>query len=126
MGVGPLGPAATSPGEFENRAGPLGLGGLCQNMTRYRLTVDDYHHMAESSLAYDLGVKVPLYARHGIPEVWVIDAATRTTHRFRKPRPEGYSEQGMITPEELLACLALPGEAKNLATILPLGRSERV
>ena len=32
----------------------------------------------------------------------------------------------MITPEELLACLALPGEAKNLATILPLGRSERV
>lgn len=82
--------------------------------------------VAESSLAYDLGVKVPLYARHGIPEVWVIDAATRTTHRFREPRPEGYSEQGMITPEEPLACLALPGEAKNLATILPLGRSERV
>ena len=82
--------------------------------------------VAESSLAYDLGVKVPLYARHGIPEVWVIDAATRTTHRFRKPRPEGYSEQGMITPEELLAYLALPGEAKNLATILPLGLSERV
>jgi Uma2 family endonuclease len=82
--------------------------------------------VAESSLAYDLGVKVPLYARHGIPEVWVIDAATRTTHRFLKPRPEGYSEQGMITLEEPLACLALPGEAKNLATILPLGRSERV
>ena len=82
--------------------------------------------VAESSLAYDLGVKVPLYARHGIPEVWVIDAATRTTHRFRGPRAEGYSEQGMITPEEPLAYLALPGEAKNLVTILPLGRSERV
>jgi hypothetical protein len=26
----------------------------------------------------------------------------------------------MITPEEPLACLARPGEAKNLATILPL------
>ncbi len=77
--------------------------------------------MAESSLAYDLGVKVPLYARHGIPEVGVIDAATRNTHRFRGPRPDGYSEQGMITPDEPLACLALPGEAKSLATILPLG-----
>ncbi len=79
--------------------------------------------VAESSLAYDLGVKVPLYARHGIPEVWVIDAATRTTHRFRGPRPEGYSEQNMIGPDEPLACLTLPDEAKSLATILPLGRS---
>ncbi|MFM8436105.1 MAG: Uma2 family endonuclease, partial [Planctomycetia bacterium] len=28
--------------------------------------------VTDTSLAYDLGVKVPLYARHGIPEVWVI------------------------------------------------------
>jgi Uma2 family endonuclease len=80
--------------------------------------------VAESSLAYDLGVKVPLYARHGIPEVWVIDAATRTTHRFREPRPEGYADQSLITPEQPLACLALPGEAKSLATILPLARPD--
>ncbi len=78
--------------------------------------------VAESSLAYDLGIKVPLYARHRIPEVWVIDAATRTTHRFRGPQPEGYSEQGIITIEEALACPALPGESKSLASILPLGR----
>ena len=76
--------------------------------------------VAESSLAYDLGVKVPLYACHGIPEVWVIDAATRTTHRFREPRPDGYARQDTITAAEPLACLALPGEPKSLATILPL------
>lgn len=35
--------------------------------------------VADTSLAYDLGTKVPLYARHGIPEAWVIDAATRPT-----------------------------------------------
>jgi Uma2 family endonuclease len=79
--------------------------------------------VAESSLAYDLGVKVPLYARHGIPEVWVIDAATLTTHRFREPRPDGYAEQDTITAAEPLACLALSGAAKSLATILPLGGS---
>ena len=80
--------------------------------------------VAESSLAYDLGIKVPLYARHGIPEVWVIDAATRTTHRFRGPRPEGYAEQDVLMPEAPLACLALPGEAKSLAIILPLARPD--
>jgi Uma2 family endonuclease len=42
--------------------------------------------VADTSLVYDLGVKVPRYARHGIPEVWVIDAATRCTHAFREPR----------------------------------------
>ena len=80
--------------------------------------------VAESSLAYDIGIKVPLYARHGIPEVWVIDAATRTTHRFRGPRPEGYAEQDVLMPEAPLACLALPGEAKSLAIILPLARPD--
>lgn len=78
--------------------------------------------VAESSLPYDLGVKVPLYARHGIPEVWVIDAATRTTHRFRGPRPEGYTDREVLTPEAPLACHALPGEAKSLATVLPLSQ----
>lgn len=80
--------------------------------------------VAESSLAYDLGVKVPLYARHGIPEVWVIDAATRNTDRFRGPRPDGYAEQVMITPEGRLTCSALPGVTTTLATVLPLGRPD--
>ena len=79
--------------------------------------------VAESSLAYDRGVKVPLYARHGIAEVWVIDAATRTTYRFREPQPEGYAEQDTITNDEPLSCLALPGAVTTLATVLPLGRS---
>lgn len=81
--------------------------------------------VAESSLAYDLGVKVPLYARHGIREVWVIDAATRNTHRFRGPRPEGYSEQDLIPPDEPLACLALPRDAESLARIVPLDPPRR-
>lgn len=38
--------------------------------------------VADTSLTYDLGTKVPLYARHGIPEVWVIDAARRRPARF--------------------------------------------
>jgi Uma2 family endonuclease len=54
--------------------------------------------VADSSLAYDLGTKVPLYARHGIPEVWVIDAATRKTSVFRRPttRPEAGRPAGSV------------------------------
>ena len=40
--------------------------------------------VADSSLAFDLGVEMPLYAAYDIPEVWVVDAATRRTHRFRR------------------------------------------
>jgi len=57
--------------------------------------------VAESSLAYDLGVKVPLHARHGIPE--------------------GCAEQDTLAAGEPLSCLALPGDATNPALTLPLG-----
>jgi Uma2 family endonuclease len=45
--------------------------------------------VADTSLAYDLGTKAPLYAWHGIPEAWVIDAATQRTWVFRQPIGRG-------------------------------------
>ena len=72
--------------------------------------------VADSSLAYDLGVKVPLYARHGIPEVWVIDATTRQTRVFREPvgragagQPtgSGYTHEASLAPHELLSCASV-------------------
>jgi Uma2 family endonuclease len=29
--------------------------------------------VAHSTLSYDRGIKLPLYARAGIPEVWIVD-----------------------------------------------------
>ena len=75
--------------------------------------------VAETSLAYDLGVKVPLYARHGIAEVWVIDAATRTTHRFRRPAPAGYLDRDQIPPAGLLQWDAMSTAATSLTSLLP-------
>jgi len=89
--------------------------------------------VADTSLAYDLGTKVPLYARHGIPEVWVIDAATRQIRVFRRPvgggevgRPEssGYAEQASADPHEAVACATVVDDAGNgipveLARLLP-------
>lgn len=90
--------------------------------------------VADSSLAYDLGVKVPLYARHGIPEVWVIDAMTRRTRLFRKPlgsrdageaAGSGYAYEASLEPHESLSCAGVVDDAGGrvmveLARLLPL------
>jgi len=89
--------------------------------------------VADTSLAYDLGTKVPLYARHGIPEVWVVDAATRQTGVFRGPTGRdsagppggsGYADEASVAPHESLSCAALLDVAGarvvvELARLLP-------
>ena len=88
--------------------------------------------VADTSLAYDLGTKVPLYARHGIPEVWVIDAATRRIRVFRRPvgggeagcSGGGYAEETSVESHEAVACAGVMDEAGNrvaveLARLLP-------
>lgn len=62
--------------------------------------------VADTSLDYDLQVKVPLYARHGIPEVWVVDIGHRRVLRFSRPEAGQYREQG---PLDLSVPTALPG-----------------
>jgi len=48
--------------------------------------------VANGSGRYDRGVKLPLYARHGVPEVWILDVVARTIEIHRKPSPDGYRE----------------------------------
>jgi Uma2 family endonuclease len=47
--------------------------------------------VAEASLRYDGEVKVPLYARHAIPEVWLVDLEGRCLMRYRDPREGVYA-----------------------------------
>ncbi len=62
--------------------------------------------VADTTLAYDLGTKVPLYQRHGIPEVWVVDLQGRQIHLFRKlgAANEYGSARIVRQPEHLSAC----------------------
>ncbi len=48
--------------------------------------------VADTSLTYDQAVKIPLYARYGIPEVWLVDLCGEAIKVFRQPSPEGYLE----------------------------------
>jgi Uma2 family endonuclease len=48
--------------------------------------------VADTSLAYDRDVKIPLYAEAGIPEAWLIDLNSATIFAHRRPSPDGYQE----------------------------------
>lgn len=49
--------------------------------------------VANTSLRYDRSVKLPLYARCGIPEYWIINLKARTLEAHRHPTAEGYAEK---------------------------------
>ena len=41
--------------------------------------------VSHSSLPFDRNRKLPLYARHGIPEYWIVDVSTPRLHLFHSP-----------------------------------------
>ena len=73
--------------------------------------------VADSSLQYDLNVKVPLYARQGIPEVWVVDIAHRQVLRFSRPEGGAYRAQGPINLKDPITLPGLPGCTVQLAAL---------
>ncbi|HEY1889843.1 MAG TPA: Uma2 family endonuclease [Steroidobacteraceae bacterium] len=46
--------------------------------------------VSQSSLRFDRERKLPLYARHGIPEYWIVDVVTPALHVFHTPQAERY------------------------------------
>jgi hypothetical protein len=44
----------------------------------------------DTSLSYDRGAKLPLYARAGIPEVWILNLVGEVIERHTNPSAESY------------------------------------
>ena len=64
--------------------------------------------VADSSLRYDRTVKLPLYARAGIPEVWIVDLKRRVLHAHRRPADGEHAEIATRHPGDHLALAAAP------------------
>jgi Uma2 family endonuclease len=73
--------------------------------------------ISDSSLRLDLNVKVPLYARHDVPEVWVVDLEHNRIHFFRSPRNGAYTDVSQIDKPEVVALTALPGVTVDLSEL---------
>lgn len=68
--------------------------------------------VSDTSTDYDREVKVPLYARHGIQEVWLVGLETDTVEVYRGPTAQGYwnltrSVRGQDLAPELLTGIEL-------------------
>jgi len=73
--------------------------------------------VADTSLRYDLGRKIGIYAAWGIPEAWVIEAGALVTHVFRKLGSEGYRERFEVRPDDILAGALVPEITVRLAAL---------
>ena len=73
--------------------------------------------VSDTSLRYDLGRKIGVYAAFGIPEVWVIDANTLATRVHRRLGAEGYAEIADIAHDGLLEARRAPSVSVRLADL---------
>jgi Uma2 family endonuclease len=69
-------------------------------------------------LRYDLQVKAPLYARHGVPEYWVIDLKGRQVRFFRSPDSGQYADVSSTGTPGVVAPVALPEVKIDLTQVL--------
>jgi Uma2 family endonuclease len=74
--------------------------------------------VSESSLRYDLQVKAPLYARHGIPEYWIIDMKGRRVRFFRSPESGQYADVTSTGTPGVVGPVALPEVQIDLTHVL--------
>ncbi len=75
--------------------------------------------VAQTSSEPDRRVKVPLYARAGIPEVWLVDLEQDTITLYRDPAPTGYRTAQVVRRDERLAPAALPDRPLAASDLLP-------
>ncbi len=75
--------------------------------------------ISDSTLIVDRQEKLPLYARSGIPEVWIVNLPEHVIEVYRQPAPSGsYSEQQKVHPGESLAPAAFPDAVIDTAALL--------
>ena len=73
--------------------------------------------VAASSITFDLGTKAALYARHGVREYWVVDAATLATTVHRGPSATGYGGMRLFPATELITPLLVPELAVRIGEL---------
>ncbi len=65
--------------------------------------------VADTSLSYDRRVKIPMYARAGIAEVWLVDLKGQVVLRYAEPHEGAYRRTERVGRGQRLTALNLPG-----------------
>lgn len=64
--------------------------------------------VSQSSLRFDRSRKLRLYARHGIPEYWVLDVTAPRLHVFHSPEKGSYTQTNAVEQPATIELRALP------------------
>jgi len=72
----------------------------------------------DTSAETDRGVKLPLYARAGIAETWLLDLATDRVEVFRRPTGTGYTEARIFERNARVSPEAFPDLSFGVADLL--------
>jgi Uma2 family endonuclease len=75
--------------------------------------------VADTTLAFDLGAKARLYARAGVPEVWVVDVNARAIHVLRDPAEGAYRATFFARVQQRVSSLALPEVHVEVGELFP-------
>ena len=74
--------------------------------------------VADSSLQYDQTVKLPLYARAGMREVWLVDLVRNEVQVHREPTPGGFGFVERRGRGSLVEPIAFPGLSLRVDELL--------
>ncbi len=74
--------------------------------------------VADATLEHDRRKKVPLYARSGIADVWLIDLTQGIVEVHREPTGQGYADVRRLRRGQSLAPLAFPDLVLDVSAIV--------
>jgi Uma2 family endonuclease len=74
--------------------------------------------VSDSTARYDSTIKLALYARHGIREVWIVDLDNRLMRVCRQPVGDAYTDIAETAAPGLLSPLLLPGVVIDASRLL--------
>ena len=80
--------------------------------------------VADSTLSYDRRTKVPLYAREGVPEMWLVDLPNGRVTVHREPTPTGYQLTQTYRPGRAHIAACVPGHYGRSAGLPGLKRAQ--
>ena len=138
---------AFSVDEFSERLAPLALSGRARVRTQNPIRLDQENHpqpdiavvsrrnyadehpgpedvillieVADTSVGFDRRQKLPMYAMHGIPEVWLSDINSRRLEVHDEPMAGGYARVRMFGPDESLSPAAFPDVVISVGEVIP-------
>ena len=74
--------------------------------------------ISDSSLRFDRKVKVPIYARSGVREVWIIDLQNAVIHVYRDPKDKTYDSIETKHRDETIAPQGCPDFKVKVSDLL--------